>query len=140
MYISGTKEPFHMANQVCMGATMQCSFGITPSSLVVLPANRTFTQEQPDANIMDNVPLVNIMPFGMCMSIANPAVAAATSAALGVLTPMPCVPVTPAPWAPGAATVTLGGAPTLDNTSTLMCIWGGVIEFVTPGEFTVSVP
>jgi hypothetical protein len=89
---------------------------------------------------MDNVPLVNIMPFGMCMSIANPAVAAATSAALGVLTPMPCVPVTPAPWAPGAATVTLGGAPTLDNTSTLMCIWGGVIEFVTPGEFTVSVP
>jgi hypothetical protein len=140
MYISGTKEPFHMANQVCMGATMQCSFGMTPSSLVVLPANRTFTQEQPDANIMDNVPLVNIMPFGMCMSIANPAVAAATSAALGVLTPMPCVPVTPAPWAPGAATVTLGGAPTLDNTSTLLCIWGGVIEFVTPGEFTVSVP
>ncbi len=129
-----------MAMQVCMGAMMQCSFGMTPSSLVVLPANRTFTDQQPDANIMDHVPLVNIMPFGMCVSLANPAVAAATSAALGVLTPMPCVPVTPAPWTPGAATVTLGGIPTLDNTSTLMCMWGGVIQFATPGEFTVTVP
>jgi hypothetical protein len=129
-----------MAMQVCMGAMMQCSFGMAPSSLVVLPENRTFTQQQPDANIMDHVPLVNINPFGMCMSVANPEVAAATSAALGVLTPMPCIPVTPAPWTPGAPTVILGGSPTLDNTSTLMCIWGGVIQFVTPGEFTVTVP
>ena len=119
---------------------MRCSFGMAPSSLVVLPVNRTFTQQQPDANIMDHVPMANIMPFGMCMSIANPAVASATAAALGVLTPMPCIPVTPAPWTPGAPTVTLGSFPALDNTSTLMCIWGGVIQFVTPGEFTVSVP
>jgi hypothetical protein len=129
-----------MANQVCMGAMMQCSFGMAPSSLVVLPVNRVSTQEEPDANIMDYVPMVNIMPFGVCMSIANPAVAAATSAALGVLTPMPCIPVTTAPWTPGAETVTIGGAPALDNTSTLMCMWGGVIQFVTPGEFTVTVP
>jgi hypothetical protein len=30
--------------------------------------------------------------------------------------------------------------PTLDNLSKLMCIWAGVITFVTPGEFTVMVP
>jgi hypothetical protein len=119
---------------------MQCSFGMAPSSLVVLPANRTFTQQQPDANIMDHAPMVNIMPFGVCMSIANPAVAAATAAALGVLTPMPCIPVTPAPWTPGAPTVKIGPFPTLDNTSTLMCVWGGVIQFTTPGEFTVTTP
>src|SRR5947207_3236438 len=129
-----------MPMQVCMGAMMQCSFGVAPSSLVVLPTNRVTTQNVPDANIMDHVPLVNIMPFGMCMSPANPAVAAATAAAFGVLTPMPCIPVTPSPWVPGAPTVLLGGAPTLDNTSTLMCIWGGVIQFVSPGEMTVQVP
>jgi hypothetical protein len=129
-----------MAMQVCMGAVMMCSFGAAPSSLVVLPINRTFTDQVPDANIMDHIPMVNIMPFGMCTTVSNPEVAAATAAALGVLTPMPCIPVTPAPWVPGAPTVLLGNQPTLDNSSKLMCTWGGVITFETPGEFTVEVP
>lgn len=119
---------------------MMCTFGAAPSSLVVLPKNKTFTNEVPDANIMDHIPLVNIMPFGMCSSIANPEVAAATAAALGVLTPMPCVPNTPAPWIPGAPTVLLGYMPTLDNSSKLMCLWAGVITFETAGEVTVQVP
>lgn len=129
-----------MPLQVCMGAMMQCSFGVAPSSLVVLPENRVMTNEVPDANIMDHIPLTNIMPFGMCQSPANPEVAAATAAAMGVLTPMPCVPVTPAPWVPGAPTVLLGNFPTLDNTSELVCTWGGVITFIEAGEETVEVP
>jgi hypothetical protein len=129
-----------MPLQVCMGAQMMCSFGMAPSSLVVLPTNEVFTNMVPDANIMDNIPMVNIMPFGMCMSPSNPTVASATAAAMGVLTPMPCIPNTPAPWTPGAATVMLGNFPTLDNVSQLQCIWGGVITFVTAGEVTVNVP
>ena len=129
-----------MPNQVCMGASMMCSFGMAPSSLVVLPINRVLTSEVPDANIMDHIPMTNIMPFGMCMSPSNPEVASATAAAMGVLTPMPCIPVTPSPWVPGASNVMLGNAPALDNVSTLMCIWGGEISFVTPGEFTVEIP
>jgi len=129
-----------MPMQVCMGAMMMCTFGMAPSSLVVLPTNMVMTDEVPDANIMDNIPMVNIMPFAMCMSIANPEVAAATAAALGVLTPMPCIPATVAPWVVGAPTVLLADMPTLDNISTLMCMWAGVITFVDPGEFTVMVP
>lgn len=129
-----------MPQQVCNGAMLQCTMGVAPSSLTVLPINRVNTAEQPDANIMDYVPLVNIMPFGMCMSPANPAVAAATTAAMGVLTPMPCIPVTTAPWTPGASTVLLAGSPALDNISTLMCMWAGVIQVTEPGEFTVSIP
>lgn len=129
-----------MAMHVCMGATLMCSFGIAPSSLVVLPINRTITSNMPAANIMDHVPMVNIMPFGMCMSLANPAVAAATTAAMGVLTPMPCIPVTPAPWMPGVPTVLLGNMPTLDNTCTLMCTWAGIIQVVVPGQFTEIIP
>lgn len=128
-----------MALQVCMGAMMQCSFGAAPSSLVVLPVNRVQTSV-PDANIMDNKPIVNIVPFGMCSSLANPTVAAATAAALGVLTPMPCVPVIPAPWVVGAPTVLLGNMPALDNQSKLMCAWGGVIQLSNPGQSTVMVP
>src|ERR1700679_2428755 len=129
-----------MPMQVCMGATMMCTFGMAPSSLVVLPTNRVVTNEVPDANIMDNVPLVNIMPFGVCMSPPTPEVAAATAAAMGVLTPMPCIPNTPAPWVPGAPTVLLGNMPTLDNTCQLMCIWAGVITFTDAGQVTVMVP
>jgi len=119
---------------------MMCTFGMAPSSLIVLPINRTLTNQQPDANIMDHIPLVNIAPFGACFSIANPTVASATAAALGVLTPMPCIPATPSPWVPGELTVLLGNQPALDNISMLMCTWAGVITFITPGEFTVMVP
>ena len=129
-----------MPLQVCMGAMMQCSFGVAPSSLVVLPTNRVMTNMVPDANIMDHIPMVNIMPFGMCTSIANPTVAAATAAALGVLTPMPCIPATPAPWVAGAPTVLLGNFPSLDNVSQLMCMWAGVITFTDAGEVTVQIP
>ena len=128
-----------MALQVNMGTMLQCSFGAAPSSLVVLPANRVLTST-PDANIMDNKPLVNIMPFGMCSAPANPTVAAATAAALGVLTPMPCVPATPAPWAPGAPTVLIGSIPALDNNCKLTCQWGGVIQVANPGQSTVMIP
>ena len=128
-----------MGMQVCMGATLKCSFGVAPSQLVVLPQNRVLTVT-PDANIMDNKPLVNIMPFGMCSAPANPAVISATAAALGVLTPMPCVPVTPAPWIAGSPTVLIANMPALNNSSTLMCMWGGVIQIVNPGETTVMIP
>jgi hypothetical protein len=127
-----------MPMQVCMGATLQCSFGVAPSQLVVLPVNRVDT-ETPDANIMDYEPMVNIMPFGMCMSIANPEVASATAAALGVLTPMPCIPVTVAPWTPGSPTVFIADMPALNNVSQLMCMWAGMIEIVDPGQATVFI-
>lgn len=127
-----------MGIQVCAGAMMMCSFGVAPSSLVVLPVNRTMTGA-PAANIMDNKPMVNIPPFGMCSSPANPMVAAATAAALGVLTPMPCIPVTAAPWVPGSPTVLIGNMPALNNSSKLVCNWGGVIQINVPGQFTTMV-
>ena len=129
-----------MSQHVCNGAMLTCSFGVAPSQLTVLPVNRVNTSNQPAATIMDHQPMVNISPFGMCMSLANPAVAAATSAAFGVLTPQPCLPVTPAPWVPGATTVLLGNQPALDNTCTLNCVWGGVIQVTMPGQFTENIP
>ena len=82
-----------MAKYVCMGATLKCTFGMAPSSLMVTVPLRPMIQNKPKATIMDFAPMVNILPFGMCQSLSNPMVASATSAAMGVLTPMPCIPV-----------------------------------------------
>lgn len=122
---------------VCGGAAISCSFGLSPSVLNVLPMARVMTS-QALATIMDQVPMVNIMPFGMCNSMANPMVAAATAAALGVLTPMPCIPVPAAPWAPGSPTLLIGGKPALTSDSKLMCSYGGVIQITFPGTVNVQ--
>ncbi len=127
-----------MGNQVCMGAALQCSFGAAPSSLIVLPTNKVLAQNMPAANIMDNKPIVNVPPFGVCSSLANPTVASATSAALGVLTPMPCVPAIAAPWTPGNAQVLIANMPTVTDSSTLMCNWGGAIKINFAGQATVQ--
>lgn len=119
---------------VANGATLKCSFGAAPSTMVVTPENKVMGTMAPIATIADQVPMKNIMPFGMCSSPSNPTVIAATAAALGVLTPMPCVPVIAAPWTPGAPTVKLKVLPALGATSKCMCNWAGVIEVVVPGQ------
>jgi len=121
-----------------MGAVIQCSFGVAPVPLSVLVP--MVTSMTPSANIMDNVPMANIPTFGMCSSLANPTVASATTAAMGVLTPMPCVPLTAAPWAPGCPICLLRGMLALNNNSKLMCSYGGVISINYPGEVIESIP
>ncbi len=122
---------------VTAGAIMQCSFGLAPSTLMVV-APRPIIEGKPAATITDIAPGANIPPFGMCTSLANPTVAAATAAALGVLTPMPCLPVVPAPWAPPAATTFYGGIPALLAGSMCSCAWGGVIMLGMPGSLRSS--
>ena len=129
-----------MPNHVCNGATLKCTMGAAPSTMVVLPLHRTMTSNQPAANINDHVPMVNIMPFGVCQSLAFPATAAATAAAQGALTQMPCVPSTPAPWAPGSPTVMLDNMPALNKSSMLTCIWGGMISVQMEGQTTHQIP
>ena len=129
-----------MAAQVSMGALLKCSMGAAPSPLVVLPANKVTAEGPPAANIMDHKPMANIMPFGVCMSPANPVVAAATAAAMGVLTPMPCIPMTVAPWVTGAPTVLIGNMQALNNTSKCMCNWGGVIMITVPATTKTMIP
>ncbi|HVZ43834.1 MAG TPA: DUF4280 domain-containing protein [Ramlibacter sp.] len=127
-----------MAVFVTTGATLQCSFGAAPAVLSVLPMNREMAGT-PGANIMDHAPFVNIPPFGTCNSMSNPMVAAATAAALGAFTPMPCIPVTSAPWIPGSPTVMVANMPAVQNSCKLMCNWGGVIQVIAPSQFQTMV-
>jgi uncharacterized Zn-binding protein involved in type VI secretion len=123
---------------VTTGALLQCSFGLAPTTLNILPMSRVTIEGRPAAAISDMVPMVNIAPFGMCSSIANPTVAAATAAALGVLTPMPCVPAIAGTWIPTAPQTTIGGKPALVAGSTCVCSFGGVITITMPGAMRTT--
>lgn len=89
---------------------------------------------------MDFAPMVNIMPFGMCNTPSNPTVAAATAAAMGVLTPMPCIPAITTPWMPGNPMVLVQGQPALTRMCRNMCMWGGQISFTTDGQMPGAPP
>jgi hypothetical protein len=122
-----------------MGASCTCSFGVAPSTLIVPPANMVLAGGINAASVMDNQPFANLPPFGMCTTPTNPQVAAATAAALGVLTPQPCIPVITGPWTPGASVVQIRGSPALHGGCMAMCTWGGVITISNPGQFVVQV-
>ena len=111
-----------MAQLVAMSAQLTCAAGSAPSNLIVVDP-RVTAEGKLAANIMDNIPMTNIMPFGTCNIL--------TAAASGVSTP--CVPATAAPWAPGSPTVTVRGKPALNNTSTCNCTVGGAITITNPG-------
>jgi hypothetical protein len=126
-----------VAIQVTSGATLACSFGTAPASLTALPHGAAVQAGGAlAATIQDNAPTVAIAPFGMCITPSNPQVAAATSAAMGTLTPQPCLPVTTAPWMPGSPAVLVNGQPVLNSSSTCACQWGGVITITAPGSAT----
>lgn len=111
--------PMHVVN----GALLICTEGAAPSALVVLPVHRQQIEDQFAANIMDHIPLVNIMPFGVCATLHSP-----------------CVPATSAPWAPGSPSAMLDNQPALDDISTLECMVGGTITVRDPGQTTVEIP
>jgi hypothetical protein len=47
------------------------------------------------------------------------------------------VPVTSAPWAPGASTTMIANMPALHNACTCICSYGGTISITYPGQTTV---
>ncbi|MFZ5352373.1 MAG: DUF4280 domain-containing protein [Bacillota bacterium] len=117
---------------------MKCTFGSFPAPLLVIPYNGVYGYKVlPMATINDHIPYFNILPFGMCMCPGNPMFIAATAAAAGVPTPVPCIPNTPFPWFPGEPRVRIGFAPALTYGSTLCCMWGGMIKFLLPVPFNV---
>ena len=129
-----------MSIPVVSGAVLMCPFGLAPGTLNPLPTSMALVENRPPATIMDNIPFVNIMPFGLCTSLANPITAAQTAAALGVLTPGTCTPVVPAPWVPGSPTVLIANKPALTNASKCFCAYGGVITIAVPGATTEQLP
>lgn len=125
-----------MSLPVVAGATIICTCGLAPGTLLVTSQATVLLGGAPAATITDTAPFANITPCGMCTSLANPTVASATAAALGVLTPMPCTPAPAGTWTGGGGP-TISQLPALQNDATLVCSYGGSISIVNPAQSTV---
>ncbi len=119
------------------GSIISCSCGDIPIPFDILPIHDLLIEDVPGGNIMDFIPFVNIVDFGICTSIANPAVLAIlifTGNQEG-----PCIPIITTPWMPGSFKVQVGGSPAILTNSTTICVWAGEISFDLPLAFTVTI-
>ncbi|MEO6877365.1 MAG: DUF4280 domain-containing protein, partial [Gemmatimonadaceae bacterium] len=56
-----------MGQLAVMTAQIQCSFGAAPGVLTAIPQGPpVLANNMVAATIMDNIPMANIAPFGMC--------------------------------------------------------------------------
>ncbi|UQZ87804.1 DUF4280 domain-containing protein [Deltaproteobacteria bacterium Smac51] len=114
--------------------TCRCSCGTGLCKLIVMPDKQVFIDDLPVATIMDHKSGLNLPTFIMCTTAANPAVAANSGA------PAPCVPVLPSPWTAGSVNVKIHDEIILHETSTLNCVYGGLISIEQPSQTTCDVP
>jgi uncharacterized Zn-binding protein involved in type VI secretion len=110
---------------------------MAPTPLIATPGT-VMVEGRPVADITATAAGMNVTPFALCKTLSNPAVAAATAAALGTLTPMPCVPVVVGPWTPTVPTVLIAGKPVLTMGSMCMCAYGGQITITSAGSATTT--
>lgn len=119
-----------MGVMVTTGASIFCTFGTAPANLTVTSQSTVLGEGKPAATIEDTT----VSTCGMCSSIGNPQVASATAAALGILTPQPCVPVFAGKWIPAQTNVLAGGKPCLTQEGKGMCAYGGALTIGNPGQ------
>jgi hypothetical protein len=113
---------------IVQGAQLKCSIGIAPSTFSVSPSHDVAGDARERQQRRRLYPDANVASLGMCQSMSNPQVSAATSAALGVLTPQPCQPVLAQAWSPGSTSVTAADRPALHDGCTCACQWGRTIS------------
>ncbi|NLL06008.1 MAG: DUF4280 domain-containing protein [Clostridiaceae bacterium] len=123
-----------MDSYVVEGATLKCSFGSRTSKLKIPMKHEVYINDKTQGNMMDYAPMVNVSPFGMCSSLANPTVASATAANQGVLRKMPCIPSIASPWMSCKMDVLIDKFPAVLSSSKLMCMWCGVIKVEDDGQ------
>lgn len=122
-----------MPHPLCTGTMLSCSMGIAPAVFTATPRpGALLVLGSMHSATIDQITPANVPPFGMCRSQANPAVAAATAAAMGTPTPAPCVAVIASPWAPPAVTPTQSAMPTATVNSRCNCAFGGSISVANP--------
>lgn len=123
-----------MSLAVVAGATIACTMAVPGNTSSLVSTSTILIDNKPALTIKDNAFGANVIPFPLCQAPANPAVQAATAAAMGVPTPSACMGNFIGPWLPEQVDKILGSSPCLTQGCTLQCAWGGTIQILNPGQ------
>ncbi|WP_166246596.1 DUF4280 domain-containing protein [Paenibacillus turpanensis] len=134
MDIDMKEDSGEQQSYVVAGAVLRCSCGTMMNRLKMPLSHGVYIKGKAQMNIMDYQPQLNIAPFGMCATIQNPAVDAATKANNNILTMMPCTPIVSMPWANGKEDQLVDGQPALMNKCTATCQYKGIITIEDDGQ------
>lgn len=124
-----------MTFTMAMGTLRKCIFGLVPTPFLPIPSN-VFTVE-PVGSMLDIIPFLNVMTFGICITPTNPMVDAIMIASLGTVDFAPCIPIPIIPKTPAAYNVLRDGIPMAQIESFDLCLWGGLIMTIAPSQFEV---
>ena len=127
-----------MSELTVVSGMCMCSMGTAPAPIKVTNNAKVMAGGKPVGTIADCQGMANVGPFGMCTSLANPQVAAATAAALGVLTPQPCIPAIAGTWIPTKPKILIGGKPCLASDCKAMCAYAGSLSITSPGQIKAT--
>lgn len=119
---------------VVMGAITECTWGTKESRLILPLSHGVYINGKAQLNIMDFKPFYNILPFGKCKSLVNPAVQAAIAASNGSVRESVCMPVIVTPWVNGKADNKVAGHDALLCSSTNLCMFCGLITINDDGQ------
>lgn len=106
---------------VVTGATLCCTQGLVSSPLVAQSEPSANTSGRTMATVDDFLPVVNILPFGLCTA-----------------TGLPCVPITTSRWT-CQSNICIGDRGILRDDGTLACMIGGTIFIVDPGQYRLLI-
>ena len=112
-----------MDKYVCEGDSVNCSMGSAPCKIKVVSNDKLFVENKKVATVND-YKIPSISGFGMCKSMSNPKVEAATAAANGVLQPQPCEPVINSSWS-GNTKLCAKGIMAITDKSHNKCLYAG---------------
>lgn len=123
---------------VCGGAAIACSFGAAPSRLRCCPTIRRSAvcrwlrlwTTNPGKYLALRHVYVHVQPTG----------GGGHSRGHGGADPDACMPGDYRALGARCPTVLIGNKPALNQTSKLMCSWGGVIQITNPGTMNIQVP
>ncbi|WP_082063091.1 DUF4280 domain-containing protein [Paenibacillus sp. IHBB 10380] len=126
---SGDKNSYVVA-----GAILQCEYGTQLTRLKLPFSHGVYVKGKAQTHVADYVQGINIISFGNCACVHNPAVENSQMVDINGVKKSPCIPALTMPWLSEKSDVLIEGQPALLKSYKQKCLYGGLIHIEDDGQ------